>query len=154
MKHPERIELAPGYSISRIITGLWQVADIEKEDGSMDLGPAALALVDYAESGFDTFDMADHYGSAELIAGHARRKMQENDSANRPSSQARFHTKWCPEPGEMTPQKVRDGVLLSAERLDMEQIDLMQFHWCEDRALRRRVHGLRSVHARARVDAA
>ena len=75
MKHPERIELAPGYSISRIITGLWQVADIEKEDGSMDLGPAASALVDYAESGFDTFDMADHYGSAELIAGHDRRKM-------------------------------------------------------------------------------
>ena len=58
MKHPERIELVPGYSISRIITGLWQVADIEKEDGSMDLGPAASALVDYAESGFDTFDMA------------------------------------------------------------------------------------------------
>ena len=80
MKHPERIELAPGYSISRIITGLWQVADIEKEDGSMDLGPAASALVDYAESGFDTFDMADHYGSAELIAGHARRKMEEHDS--------------------------------------------------------------------------
>ena len=26
MKHPERIELAPGYSISRIITGLWQVS--------------------------------------------------------------------------------------------------------------------------------
>ena len=129
MKHPERIELAPGYSISRIITGLWQVADIEKEDGSMDLGPAASALVDYAESGFDTFDMADHYGSAELIAGHARRKMQEHDSANGPSSQARFHTKWCPKPGEMTPQKVREGVLLSAERLDMEQIDLMQFHW-------------------------
>ena len=50
MKHPERIELAPGYSISRIITGLWQVADIEKEDGSMDLGPAASALVDYAKS--------------------------------------------------------------------------------------------------------
>ena len=128
MKHPERIELSPGYSISRIITGLWQVADIEKEDGSMDLGPAASALVDYAESGFDTFDMADHYGSAELIAGHARRKMQENDSANGPSSQARFHTKWCPKPGEMNPQKVREGVLLSAERLDMEQIDLMQFH--------------------------
>ena len=129
MKHPERIELAPGYSISRIITGLWQVADIEKEDGSMDLGPAASALVDYAESGFDTFDMADHYGSAELIAGHARRKMQENDSANRSSSQARFHTKWCPKPGEMTSQKVRDAVLLSAERLETEQIDLMQFHW-------------------------
>ena len=29
----------------------------------------------------------------------------------------------------MTSQKVRDAVLLSAERLETEQIDLMQFHW-------------------------
>ena len=26
-------------------------------------------MLDYARAGFDTFDMADHYGSAELIAG-------------------------------------------------------------------------------------
>ena len=73
MKHPERIELAPGYSISRIITGLWQVADIEKEDGSMDLGTAASVLMDYAESGFDTFDMADHYGSCLLYTSPSPR---------------------------------------------------------------------------------
>jgi len=129
MKNPERIELAPGYSISRIITGLWQVADIEKERGVMDLGPAASSLVDYTESGFDTFDMADHYGSAELIAGNAKRLLQKTDQINGSSGKVRFHTKWCPKPGEMTLQKVRDGVLQSAERLDTDQIDLMQFHW-------------------------
>ena len=62
MKHPQRIELAPGYTISRVITGLWQVADIEKEGNIMDIESAASALVEYADSGFDTFDMADHYG--------------------------------------------------------------------------------------------
>ena len=39
----------------------------------MDMDLAVRSLVEYAEAGFDTFDMADHYGSAELIAGHARK---------------------------------------------------------------------------------
>ena len=66
---PERRELAPGLLVSRVITGLWQVADMERDHGPLDPGRAAAALLDYAEAGFDTFDMADHYGSAEDIAG-------------------------------------------------------------------------------------
>ena len=129
MKHPQRIELAPGYTISRVITGLWQVADIEKEGNIMDIESAASALVEYADSGFDTFDMADHYGSAELISGHARKRILKELPKIGSSVKAKFHTKWCPKPGEMTSQKVRNAVLLSAERLETEQIDLMQFHW-------------------------
>lgn len=129
MKQPQRIELVPGYQISRIITGLWQVADIEKTGNSMDMDSAARSLVEYAETGFDTFDMADHYGSAELIAGHARMQLLKDAQSKGSSLKARFHTKWCPKPGEMTAQKVRDGVLQSAERLAVEQIDMMQFHW-------------------------
>ena len=66
---PERIELAPGLEICRIVTGLWQVADMERNGQQLDPGTAAAALADYAAAGFDTFDMADHYGSAEDIAG-------------------------------------------------------------------------------------
>ena len=60
---------APGLSISRLICGLWQVADIEKDGAQLDPERGADALRAYARAGFDTFDMADHYGSAELIAG-------------------------------------------------------------------------------------
>jgi predicted oxidoreductase len=59
---PDRKELAPGLSISRILTGLWQVADQEKDGVILDPVAGAKALAEYAGEGFDTFDMADHYG--------------------------------------------------------------------------------------------
>ena len=52
-----------------MICGLWQVADLEKDGAAIDPDRGADALEAYVRDGFDTFDMADHYGSAELIAG-------------------------------------------------------------------------------------
>ena len=45
------------------------MADLEKDGATLDPDAAADALEAYAQAGFDTFDMADHYGSAELITG-------------------------------------------------------------------------------------
>ena len=126
---PLRTQLAAGYEISQIITGLWQVADLEKEGKQLDQDQAAKTLVDYATEGFDTFDMADHYGSAELIAGCARKILQTNPCGQSSPIQAKFHTKWCPKPGLMTSQIVYDGIRESADRLGVETIDLLQFHW-------------------------
>jgi aryl-alcohol dehydrogenase-like predicted oxidoreductase/enamine deaminase RidA (YjgF/YER057c/UK114 family) len=116
---PERMELAPGLEISRVLTGLWQVADQEKDAGPLEVSRAADALADYAAAGFDTFDMADHYGSAELIAGEVLRR----------GVPARAFTKWCPEPGPMTAEVVRAGVDERRARLGVEAVDLLQFHW-------------------------
>src|SRR5258707_4524552 len=69
--------------------------------------------------------MADHYGSAELIAGRCLAGAAVDTSATRP----KIFTKWCPEPGEMTPSVVRAGVQRSLDRLGVAQIDLLQFHW-------------------------
>ena len=38
---PERCQLAAGLEISRIVTGLWQVADMERDGSPLDLGRAA-----------------------------------------------------------------------------------------------------------------
>src|SRR5262249_54713858 len=38
-------------------------------------------------------------------------------------------TKWCPTPGEMTPEVVRAGIRRSMDRLKTETIDLLQLHW-------------------------
>jgi aryl-alcohol dehydrogenase-like predicted oxidoreductase len=73
---PDRKELAPGLSISRILTGLWQVADQEKDGVILDPVAGAKALAEYAGEGFDTFDMADHYGTSELITGELLRSWQ------------------------------------------------------------------------------
>src|SRR5690348_3878676 len=121
---PDRIELAPGLSISRVVTGLWQVADMERGGKALDLDRAAAALSEYAAAGFDTFDMADHYGSAEDIAG----RFNEGVAQGR-FKPASVFTKWCPTPGEMTPEVVRAGVQRSMDRLKTQRIDLLQLHW-------------------------
>ncbi len=118
---PGRALLAPGLEISRIVTGLWQVADMERGGTLLDPQRAAGWLAEYAAAGFDTFDMADHYGSAEVITGTLL------DSPK--GRGVRAFTKWCPEPGQMSAAVVREGVQRALERLRVERIDLMQFHW-------------------------
>jgi len=41
----------------------------------------------------------------------------------------RAFTKWCPEPGEMTPAIVRAALERACRRMGTSHIDLMQFHW-------------------------
>ncbi len=72
-------ELAPDLSISPIVTGLWQIADMERDQRSLDLDRAAQGMKAYARAGLTTFDMADHYGSAEEIAGIFMREHAGDD---------------------------------------------------------------------------
>ena len=118
---PARVALAPGLEISRIVTGLWQVADMERGGHLMDPVKGAADMAAYAAQGFDTFDMADHYGSAELITGRLL--------AAKVQPQVRAFTKWCPPPGVMSAAVVREGVQRSLDRLQVDCIDLLQFHW-------------------------
>ncbi len=121
-----RIELAPGLEISRIVTGLWQVADIERSGAAIDPDAGAEALAAYAQAGFDSFDMADHYGSAEIITGRLLERARQGEW---PGIAPRAFTKWCPSPGPMTPGIVRAGIGRSLERMKLDRIDLMQLHW-------------------------
>ena len=118
---PDRLRLSDRLEISRVLTGLWQVADIEKDGAVIDPETGADWLAAYSAHGFDTFDMADHYGSAELIAG---RLLARGDA---PAPLA--FTKWCPPPGPMTADVVRAGVEERLERLRVARVDLLQFHW-------------------------
>lgn len=121
--HPDRIELAPGFSISRAVTGLWQIADIERKSGALDPERGADDLARYVDAGFDTFDMADHYGTSEIVTGALLRRSDGQEG--RP----RAFTKWCPPPGPMTADVVRAGVEERLTRLGVECVDLLQFHW-------------------------
>ena len=114
-------QLAPDLYISRILTGLWQVADMQREGRKLDLEAAAQAMAPYVEAGFTTFDMADHYGSAEEIAGI----FGKNDPQGK---NAQFFTKWVPKPGGSTKEEVRDAVNRSLKRLQTDQVDLLQYH--------------------------
>src|SRR5690606_14719596 len=118
---PERLRLTPGLDIARALTGLWQVADIEKNGAIIDPETGADWLAAYAAAGFDTFDMADHYGTSEILTG----RLLARGLSPRPVAL----TKWCPAPGPMTAAVVREGVQQRLQRLGVEQVDLLQFHW-------------------------
>lgn len=117
----ERTALAPGFPITRALTGLWQMADQERDGRAIDLEAAARAMVPYHEAGLTTFDMADHYGSSELVAGLFREGLADRSSVQ-------LCTKWVPPPGPVTKALVREAVVRALTRLRGETLDLLQFH--------------------------
>lgn len=112
-----RYRLATGLDISRMIIGLWQVADLEREGGvGMEPSAADASLRAHVAEGFTTFDMADHYGSAEtLMAGLSGKQAL---------------TKWVPKPGpaQVSEAAVDEAVRTSLSRMGTTSLDLLQFH--------------------------
>ena len=100
---------------------------MERDRAPLDPDSASSTLLGYARAGFTTFDMADHYGSAEIIAGRFLARAAAGECATTPKPLAL--TQLCPEPGPMTADVVREGVERSLRRLNVSSIDLLQFHW-------------------------
>ncbi len=121
------VEEELGLTHNPVITGLWQVADLERGGTELDRQAAADVLLEYVADGFHCFDMADHYGSAELIAGHALAQLKNQSDS--PTSPMHVYTKWCPQPHEHTFEAVRAGIEQRRQRLGVETIDLLQLHW-------------------------
>lgn len=114
------LALAPGLTIARVVNGLWQIADRERNGQQVDLHAAAKSMLPYVENGLTTFDMADHYGSAEAIIGTFRQLY--------PAQRIQAFTKWVPEPGPVTREAVKAAIDRACGRLQTDCIDLMQFH--------------------------
>ncbi len=114
-------DLAPDLRISRVVTGLWQIADMERDERSLDLEQVAAHMQPYADAGLTTFDMADHYGSAEDIAGIFFQSYER-------AGELSLLTKWVPEPGGSSRDTVRQAVQRSLDRLQTDRLDLLQYH--------------------------
>jgi aryl-alcohol dehydrogenase-like predicted oxidoreductase len=118
-----RIPIAPGYDISRIIKGGWQLAG---DHGLVDRAQSLHDMAAFVESGITTFDCADIYTGVEELIGAFR--------ARYPSlaGKLQVHTKYVPDLGRLATLDVRDierTVDRSLARLGMERLDLVQFHW-------------------------
>jgi len=120
-----RFQFAADLSICRVLNGMWQVSGAH---GNIEPEAAVQSMFAYLDSGFTTWDLADHYGPAEDFVGEFRRRLASSRGEQALSGLQAF-TKWVPQPGRMTERVVEENVALSLRRMDVETIDLLQFHW-------------------------
>lgn len=120
----ETVTLAPGYTISRVAKGNWQLAAKHGTPYAQDL--AVEDMRRFVEAGINAFDCADHYVGVEDTIGAFRRKYPEL------GRKVRVSTKYTPDQEllpRLTRAHVEEAVDTSLRRLGQEQLDLVQFHW-------------------------
>ena len=127
MKLPKvsTIAFTPDLRICRLLNGMWQVSGAH---GSINPEAAIRSMFDCIDAGFTTWDLADHYGPAEDFIGEFRRQLAAERGADALSGIQAF-TKWVPRPGRMTKPWVESNIDISRNRMGVDQLDLLQFHW-------------------------
>jgi aryl-alcohol dehydrogenase-like predicted oxidoreductase len=120
-----RCQFTPDLTICRILNGMWQVSGAH---GRIDRKRALAAMFEYHDAGFTTWDLADHYGPAEDFIGDFCREFVARHGRDRLAEIQAF-TKWVPQPGRMTRRVVEEAIAHSLSRMDVETLDLLQFHW-------------------------
>ena len=118
-----RATLAPGYDISRVLKGGWQLAG---GHGAVDEEAALAGMDRYVAAGITTFDCADIYTGVEELIG--RWRTTRPDAASR----IQVHTKYVPDLDRLPTHSREDvvrGVDRSLRRLGMDALDLVQLHW-------------------------
>jgi aryl-alcohol dehydrogenase-like predicted oxidoreductase len=128
MSEIERFALRPGYEISRVIRGGWQLAG---GHGAVDRAEALADLAAFCEAGIFTFDCADIYTGVEELVGAFRADYARRHGAEA-LRQVKVHTKFVPDLDvlpKIDKAHVRGIVDRSLSRLGMERLDLVQFHW-------------------------
>ncbi|MEY2884507.1 MAG: hypothetical protein RL490_2231 [Pseudomonadota bacterium] len=128
MTFTETFDLAPGYRISRVIRGGWQLAG---DHGAVTRETVSDDLAAFYDAGITTFDCADIYTGVEAMIGDFRADLRNRRGAEALAA-LRVHTKFVPDLEllpRLTGADVRRIVDRSLQRLRMERLDLVQFHW-------------------------
>jgi aryl-alcohol dehydrogenase-like predicted oxidoreductase len=118
-----QIALAPNYSISRLIKGGWHLAG---GHGAVDGAQACRDMAAFVDAGFTAFDCADIYTGVEELIGRFRREFPKQ------AARVRVHTKYVPDLDQLAvtdAAAVRSTIDRSLQRLGVERLDLVQFHW-------------------------
>ena len=125
MSEIETIQLAPNFSICRILNGMWQVAG---GHGQINHDSAISQMLEYNQNGFNTWDMADIYGPAESFYGDFRNEIRKKKGKDELKKIQGF-TKFVPNPGPMTQSIVEHYIDQSMKKMNVDVIDVIQFHW-------------------------
>jgi aryl-alcohol dehydrogenase-like predicted oxidoreductase len=122
-----RHQLTAGYDISRLIKGGWQLAG---GHGQVARDAALADMMAFAEAGITTFDCADIYTGVEELIGEFLRGWHARHGANAPV--IRVHTKCVPDRDRLatiTRPQLEALIDRSRQRLGVDTLDLVQFHW-------------------------
>ncbi|MCZ4291801.1 aldo/keto reductase [Hoeflea alexandrii] len=121
-------ELASGHRISRVIKGGWQLAG---GHGDIDRQTSIEDMIAFADAGITTFDCADIYTGVEALIGEFRKEYERVRGADA-LDKIKVHTKFVPDLGNLATLKKADvaaAIETSLKRLNMERLNLVQFHW-------------------------
>ncbi len=124
----QRTRLSPDYEISRVIRGGWQMASGHGAASSDD--PVA-DMIAFADAGITTFDCADIYTGVEELIGRFRLRYRE-ERGQEALDRIKVHTKFVPDLDvlpRITKAYVEGVVDQSLRRLNLDRLDLVQFHW-------------------------
>jgi aryl-alcohol dehydrogenase-like predicted oxidoreductase len=124
----QRLVIAPGYEISRVIRGGWQLAG---GHGAIDAERAIDDMIAFADAGITTFDCADIYTGVEELIGRFRLRYRDL-RGEEALSRIRVHTKFVPDLAVLSTISkayVESVIDTSRKRLNLETLDLVQFHW-------------------------
>lgn len=120
----QRVGLAPGYSISRLLRGGWQLAG---GHGEVERERAIAEMRGFIEAGVTSFDCADIYTGVEELIGEFRATLTAAERAG-----MQVHTKFVPDLSALATLRFADVESIidrSLMRLRAEALDLVQFHW-------------------------
>ena len=123
-----QIEIAPGYRVSRLTKGNWQLA--ERHGAPFDRDAAIADMRDFVDAGVTLFDCADHYVGVEALVGEFRRRHPEQ------AAKLRISTKIVPDLETLATVRkaeIERIVDQSLARLGVQRLDLAQFHWWDYR---------------------
>ena len=124
----EYFALRPGYEISRVIRGGWQLAG---GHGPVDRRAAIDDLIASAEAGITSYDCADIYTGVEEIIGEFRTAYRDRHGSDA-LERIKLHTKFVPDLDilpKISKADVTSVIEQSLRRLRMQRLDLVQFHW-------------------------
>jgi aryl-alcohol dehydrogenase-like predicted oxidoreductase len=125
----ETVELAPGYRVSRLLKGGWQLSD--GHGAPVDTEAAIDGMMAFADAGITGFDCADIYTGVEGLIGAFRARYRERHGAEA-LHRLKIHTKLVPDwsmLAHVDRRYVASIIDRSRHRLGQDRLDLVQFHW-------------------------
>ena len=127
----KNVELVPGYRISPVIKGGWQLSAGHSLDRKIEDEGAIGDTITFIKSGISTLDFGDIYVGVEELIGKALGRLKERYGEDA-RKMVQLHTKYVPNEKSLPNfgiQDVRAIVDRSLARLGVEQVGLVQFHW-------------------------